>query len=48
MIYSSAGAVSAGARLRAVELYGTEVVPLVREMLADALAGAGSRPGQVR
>ena len=48
MIYSSAGAVSAGARLRAVELYGAEVVPLVREMLADAPAGAGSRSGQAR
>ncbi|GGL98597.1 LLM class flavin-dependent oxidoreductase [Nakamurella endophytica] len=35
LIYSSAGAVSAGARLRAVELYGTKVVPLVREMLAE-------------
>jgi alkanesulfonate monooxygenase SsuD/methylene tetrahydromethanopterin reductase-like flavin-dependent oxidoreductase (luciferase family) len=35
MIYSSGGALAASARLRAVELYGTRVVPLVKEMLAD-------------
>lgn len=35
LIYSAAGAVSAAARLRAVELYGTKVIPLVRELLAD-------------
>ena len=35
LIYSAGGAVSASARLRAVELYGSKVVPLVREMLAD-------------
>ncbi len=35
LIYSSAGTVSASARLRAVELYGTRVVPLVRELLAE-------------
>src|ERR1700685_1052830 len=35
LIYSSGGALSASARLRAVELYGTRVVPLVREMLAE-------------
>ncbi|RPF21899.1 LLM class flavin-dependent oxidoreductase [Myceligenerans xiligouense] len=35
LIYSAAGAGSASARLRAVELYGTRVIPLVREMLAD-------------
>ena len=34
LIYSG-GAVDAGARLRAVELYGTKVIPLVREMLAE-------------
>jgi probable LLM family oxidoreductase len=35
MIYSSAGRVSGSARMRSVELYGTKVVPLVKEMLAD-------------
>jgi probable LLM family oxidoreductase len=35
LIYSSGGTVSASARLRAVELYGTKVVPLVKEMLAE-------------
>ena len=35
LIYSSAGTVSAAARMRAVELYGTEVVPHVRELLAE-------------
>ncbi|MBO0609844.1 LLM class flavin-dependent oxidoreductase [Myceligenerans salitolerans] len=35
LIYSAAGAVSASARLRAVELYGTEVIPMVRELLAE-------------
>jgi probable LLM family oxidoreductase len=35
MIYSTGGALSASARLRAVELYGTRVVPLVKEMLAE-------------
>jgi probable LLM family oxidoreductase len=34
LIYSG-GAVEAGARLRAVELYGEKVIPLVREMLAE-------------
>jgi probable LLM family oxidoreductase len=34
LIYSSGGALPASARLRAVELYGTEVIPLVKEMLA--------------
>jgi probable LLM family oxidoreductase len=43
LIYSSGGALSASARLRAVELYGTRVVPLVREMLADEPATEGSR-----
>ena len=35
LIYSAAGTVSASARLRAVELYGSKVVPRVRELLAD-------------
>lgn len=34
MIYSAAGTVSAAARLRSVELYGTAVIPRVREILA--------------
>lgn len=34
MIYSG-GAVPASARLRAVELYGTKVIPMVRELLAE-------------
>jgi len=36
LIYSSGGALAASARLKAVELYGTEVVPRVRELLAEA------------
>ncbi|MCD0443083.1 LLM class flavin-dependent oxidoreductase [Glycomyces sp. A-F 0318] len=36
LIYSSAGAVAASARMRAVELYGAKVIPLVRELLAEA------------
>ncbi|NKY57569.1 LLM class flavin-dependent oxidoreductase [Nocardia flavorosea] len=35
MIYSAAGTVSATARLRSVELYGTAVIPRVREILAE-------------
>ncbi|MFD4407673.1 LLM class flavin-dependent oxidoreductase [Nocardia sp. NPDC058499] len=35
MIYSAAGTVSATARLRSVELYGAEVIPRVRELLAE-------------
>jgi probable LLM family oxidoreductase len=35
MVYSAAGTVSASARLRSVELYGTHVIPRVRELLAD-------------
>jgi probable LLM family oxidoreductase len=35
MIYSAAGTVSASARLRSVELYGTQVIPRVRELLAE-------------
>jgi len=34
LIYS-AGSVPASARLRAVELYGTKVIPMVRELLAS-------------
>ena len=43
LIYSSGGALSASARLRAVELYGTRVIPLVREMLAEQPAKEGAR-----
>jgi len=35
LIYSSAGAVGASDRLRAVELYGTQVIPMVRELLVE-------------
>ncbi|MFD4539138.1 LLM class flavin-dependent oxidoreductase [Streptomyces bauhiniae] len=43
MIYSTAGTVSASARLRSVELYGTQVIPRVRELLAEQpSAGASS------
>jgi probable LLM family oxidoreductase len=40
LIYSG-GAVSASARLRAVELYGTKVIPMVRELLAEKPATEG-------
>ena len=43
LIYSAGGAISASARLRAVEPYATRVVPLVREMLAEQPARPGSR-----
>ncbi len=44
LIYTTGGAVPASSRLRAVELFGTEVIPLVREMLTDdkALVAAAS------
>ena len=35
LIYTTGGAVSASARLHAVELFGTQVIPLVRELLAE-------------
>ncbi len=35
LIYSLGGAMPMSDRRRAVELYGTEVIPLVRELLAD-------------
>lgn len=35
LIYSAGGALAASARLRAVELYGAKVIPMVRDMLAD-------------
>ena len=38
LIYTAGGALPASARLRAVELYGTEVIPMVRELLAEAPA----------
>ncbi|WP_265523188.1 LLM class flavin-dependent oxidoreductase [Oerskovia flava] len=40
MIYSAAGTVSASARMRSVELYGAQVIPRVREILAELPAGA--------
>lgn len=36
MVYSTVGQIPHAARMRSVELYGTKVVPLVREMLADS------------
>lgn len=42
MVYSAAGAVSASARMRSVELYGTQVIPRVRELLSQqSVATAG-------
>jgi len=35
LIYSAGGGVTTSARLKAVELYGTKVIPLVRDLLAD-------------
>ncbi|UXN67979.1 LLM class flavin-dependent oxidoreductase (plasmid) [Devosia neptuniae] len=40
LIYSAAGAVSASARLKAVELFGTRVVPRVRDILTERKAAA--------
>ncbi|WP_189780122.1 LLM class flavin-dependent oxidoreductase [Streptomyces tauricus] len=45
MIYSAAGAVSASARLRSVELYGTQVIPRVRELLAEQPTVPGTGTG---
>lgn len=36
LIYSTGGAVPASARLRTVELFGSKVIPMVRDMLADS------------
>lgn len=38
MVYSSGGAMSMSDRLKAVELYGTRVIPRVRELLGEAAA----------
>ncbi len=35
LIYTTGGAVPASARLRTVELFGTKVIPMVRELLAE-------------
>ncbi|MEU6249435.1 LLM class flavin-dependent oxidoreductase [Glycomyces sp. NPDC047010] len=35
LIYSAGGAMSASARLRAVELYGDKVIPMVKDLLSD-------------
>jgi probable LLM family oxidoreductase len=40
LIYTAGGHMAASARLRSVELYATQVAPRVRELLADAPAGA--------
>src|SRR5690606_35769424 len=42
LIYTTGGAVPASARLRTVELFGTKVIPMVRELLAE-----GSAPARV-
>ncbi|HWM17398.1 MAG TPA: LLM class flavin-dependent oxidoreductase [Microbacterium sp.] len=39
LIYSAGGTLSASARLRAVELYGTKVIPMVRDLLAETRTG---------
>lgn len=36
LIYTAGGAMKAGDRMRAVELYGTKVIPMVRDLLAEA------------
>lgn len=38
LIYTTGGAVPASARLRTVELFGTQVIPMVRELLAERSA----------
>ncbi|KAA9133850.1 LLM class flavin-dependent oxidoreductase [Microbacterium caowuchunii] len=47
LIYTAGGALAASTRLRAVELYGTKVIPMVRELLAEtprpAMTGAAFR-----
>jgi probable LLM family oxidoreductase len=40
LIYTAGGAMATSARLRSVELYGTKVIPMVREMLAETPAPA--------
>ena len=40
LIYST-GSIPASARLRAVELYGTTVIPRVRELLSETTASRG-------
>lgn len=37
-VYTGGGAMPASSRMRAVELYGTQVIPRVRELLADGAA----------
>lgn len=48
LIYSAGGAMSASARLRAVELYGTKVIPMVRELLAETPAGPATAGASFR
>jgi len=36
LIYTAGGAMRAGDRMRAVELYGTKVVPMVRDLLTES------------
>lgn len=46
MIYSAAGTVSASARMRSVELYGTQVIPRVRELLAESAPVGSAAAGR--
>src|SRR5690554_446580 len=43
LVYAHAGNVSASSRLRSVELFGTKVIPMVRDMLAGKPDGALAR-----
>jgi probable LLM family oxidoreductase len=45
LIYSN-GTIPARARLHAVELYGTRVIPMVRDLLAERPVAAGATKGQ--
>lgn len=42
LIYTTGGAVPMSARLRSVELFGTKVIPMVRELLAEDVRESGT------
>src|SRR5690606_12015934 len=46
--YTAGGAMAASDRLRAVELYGTKVIPMVRELLAETPARSAASAAAVR
>ncbi len=46
--YTAGGAMAASDRLRAVELYGTKVIPMVRELLAETPARSAASAAVVR